>query len=189
MKFMSQLREQVLLHRAWFTVAAIMLALNIFLVFELVHVSGRVTTVLVPYDIATSHQVLRINPKETKNASYLTMLATADLEDLTNWTPATVKSQVARFLNRMTPSYRSDEEHHLLGQAKKNSGKDVSQAFFITRTKVQGDKVHIDGTMERWKKGQPQSSTQIHWVIGYAWNGAIPMIDSIDEHALKRTLQ
>lgn len=185
MKFMSQLREQVLLHRAWFVAAIIMAAVNVFLAMQLAAVSGRVTTVLVPYDVATAHGEVRVDANHARDAAYLTMLATSDLGNLTNWQGATVKNQIARFLARMTPAYRSAEEHQLVDQAKRNANGDVAQTFFVSSTSVQGTTVRLRGTLERWKKGQPQSSDDVKWTIHYEWNGSMPMIDSIKQSVVK----
>lgn len=187
-KFISQLQEQARLHRAWMFAAIGFALLAGYLAHELSTVSGRVNSILLPYNVATSRGPISVtNANNARNASYLTMIALSDVSVLTNWTPDTVKSQTARLVARLAPAYRAHQEHGLLAQAEKNTAKQITQTFYVTGTTVKGSTVSVIGTLERWKKGQPQTSANLTWKIRYQYVSGVPMITSLNSATVGAT--
>lgn len=186
MRFLSALRNEARDKRAWFAITTFLSAINIFLIFELVSVSGRVNNVLIPSGLIRGRVPVQMTAaKNAHNAQYLTTLAISDMSLLADWTPNTVKYQMARFIARLAPTYLGSQETVLLHAATRDSGKSFSQTFFVDGTVARGNTVSLTGELERWKHGAPQSSADMKWVLRYQWVDDIPYIDKVSESEVK----
>lgn len=177
---MDALRNQAKSSRAWMSVTLFLMGLIVFLVLALAAQSVNTPVRLIPqqYDAATGP--IEIASKLSGSEDYLTQVAIADVQNYTTWTPKTAPSQMARFVNRMTPKLYASQGAALMERAANLGGSEQSQSFFIDRTSVGGTNVIVEGTLTIWQGKEQVSNIRMVYTVGYVKQGGLPKITTFN---------
>lgn len=167
--------------RAWryatFVLSLISLALTGALVYEATHVP----VTLVPYGMSLAKGAVKVSPGGAANGAYLAYVAQADLSLVLNWTPSTVKSQIERFLNRLTPAAYAQEQTALLADAKLNKRNDITESFYPNHIQYAGNTVQVTGLLVRYAGSVKISSNPITYSLTYVFMQGTPYVSVIQK--------
>lgn len=184
MKFIDRVHNQAKINSAWFFCSIILGVVCVFLAYGLVKISLSKKRTLVPYSFEINKNIVDINDVDEnfENNDYLYLIAEADIKLFTDWTPATVKTQINRFINRFSSSLRKQENIRLKNYALDKTDTTISQRFIInTNPKMKGDLVQVTGIFQQWDGSVLVVDEERSYTIGYKYNGGIPYVVSFKQ--------
>jgi hypothetical protein len=160
--------------KAWRLASLVLGASVVFLTGALIFTAQNIPTILVPHDFAVNNERVKVTTNgEIRGTSgeYLVNLALSDISLITNFTPETVQTQYARFLNRTTDSLFANQGATLRAEATSLRKEATTQAFFPnerTRASTEGNKVEVSGTLIRWLSDREIVRQSETYVITYS---------------------
>lgn len=168
--------------KAWKVATLIFAAVTCVLAFALVKKSLQETIILIPHEIASAKGHIKLDTaSKMMNPDYLQYLAIADLNLLLNWTPASVKNQYARFLNRTSADLYSAQNVKLIQDAETFSKSATSQAFYPEGNVKVNEKglVRIEGLVVRWTGEKEVLRYKAAYLVQYKESGSTLLIDNV----------
>lgn len=158
--------------RAWKSACMVLGAVCGVLAFGLIYAERNAPMVLVPYGFATSDGKMKINPNGKAGEvapDYLATLALSDLETALDWTPETVETQNARFINRLTERLYADQNVDLMTKASEFRSSGTTESFYPNGTRVDAaqNTVIVDGTLVRWEGEKQTLHQKVTYKISY----------------------
>lgn len=158
--------------QAWKAACFFLGAVSLLLAYALVSSARNTPVVLVPYELATSGERMKVTTNgEIKGTSseYLANVALGDLSLILNYTPDNVITQHKRFLNRVTDELYAQQRETLLGLAAELKKQGITQSFYPSEVRVtpEGTRVLIVGTQVRYMAGKEMQRVQLRYQISY----------------------
>jgi len=176
MRYMNVLANQWQRSQAWIMVTFLLGGLCVWLVVSSMMESRNMAVRLVPQEYDMTHGPVEVDRTATSNEMYLTLIATADIKNYTDWTPRTVENAIGRFVNRMTPRLYSMEGPNLMLTAEDRAGGARSQSFYLESSAVKENEVRLKGRLQIWQGQEQVSNNSIEYTIGYSTSDGIPKI-------------
>lgn len=188
MRYMNALRNQWIASRAWMFCSIVSWGISIYLVTLIVGMNGQEAVRLIPYSFATSSGPITVTADAISNKStYLTAIATADINNYTTWKPNTVVSQTSRFVNRMAPGLYSAAGTKLINKASDRSKTEQAQSLFVSSTQVADNTVKILGILRMYQGIKQVKAVHMQYLLSYKSNNGMPMlVDFKANHVLPR---
>ncbi len=167
---------------SWFTVAIVMLGMNIYLGIQMGVNAANQPVRLVPCGFDQADGPVTVTNNGSGNEQYISLIGQGDIALLTTWTPGTVFDRFSRLLNRMTPEMYAAWGTTLLSDATQHASSMTSQAFFVSSVFAdKANEVEIRGNFRLWE-GKEEMNNESKWFrIKYRYIGDMPMIASIED--------
>ncbi|OCX68693.1 hypothetical protein A6M27_17005 [Acidithiobacillus thiooxidans] len=162
--------------RGWRYATFLISAIALGLLGTLIYVSTHQTTILEPYNISSAAGPVKVSPGSSTNGAYLSYVAQADLGLVLDWTPDTVKDQLDRFMNRLTPGLYAQEQSGLIAAAKLNKKNDITEAFYPHTVQYSGNTVQVTGLLVRYAGSILLSSTPQTYALTYSFTQGTPYV-------------
>jgi len=176
MRYLNALRNQWLAARGWMFATLVFAALAAWLALTLGRAVGDLPTRLVPYDFHTLEGPVEVGSDGRSSEAYLSRIALSDLQLYTDWTPATVASQYARFQNRLTPALYARVGSDLNDAASELADSERSQALFISGTAASDDRVRGHGVLRIWHGSELAEEREKRYELRYRFSGGMPWL-------------
>jgi hypothetical protein len=167
--------------RAWRYVSFVVSGIALILVMALVYVATHEPVTLVPYGMSLAKGPVKVHPGGDENGPYLAYVAQADLGLALNWTPNTVKAQLERFLNRLTPAAYAKEQASLLAAAKLDRQNDITEAFYPHRVQYAGNTVQVEGLLVRYAGSVQMTSKPVTYSLTYTFLQGKPYVSVLEK--------
>lgn len=167
--------------RAWRYASFIISGIALILAISLVYMATHAPVTLIPYGMSLAKGPVKIHPSGNNNGPYLAYVAQADLGLALNWTPSTVKAQLERFLNRLTPGAYSREQATLLAAAKLDKQNDITEAFYPNHIQYTGNTVQVEGLLVRYTGSIQIVSKPITYSLTYTFMQGKPYVSVLEK--------
>lgn len=165
---------------AWKHIAYLLGSVCVFLSVSMVWLRADAPAYIVPYELALAGEEVSVAPRSVIDPKYLTYLAEADIQLLTNWTPETIGLQYQRFLNRATRELRAQQEIELIKEATKLTKGIAIQSFYIKKTEVLDQTtVRLTGELVRWEGEKLAFRTPIKYLVEYAIENGYAEVNTV----------
>lgn len=171
----------------WRNVAIFQALIILVLLFGFIKAINSMPVVLVPQSFEADNGRVRVSSDIGANESYMLYVAEADLKFFTDWTPASVESQYARFLNRMAPSIFGAKSVELVEEAETLKGSGYSQTLTVTsRAMTRGGVVVITGNLIRYIGSEVILSEPVAYRLQYRFvDGRLPLLTRFSGEGVK----
>lgn len=173
--------------RAWQLVAIAMMAVNVFMAFNMVRMANAAPTRLVPYEFAANHGYVDVDPDGLNADQYLAHIAESDIKLYTDWSRETLDRQYNRFLNRTAPNLYNRKVIELRKEIEQLARAPYSQAFFPTGRTVVGPRaIAVEGNLNRWAGEKLVLAARVKYVLTYSFEGRLPAITDFEIQEISR---
>lgn len=162
--------------RGWRYAAFLISAVAIALLVALIYVATHQAVTLVPYRFSSAKGPVKVSPSSATNGAYLSYVALADLGLVLDWTPDTVKDQLDRFSNRLTPALYAQEQAGLIAAARLDKKNDITEAFYPHTVQYSGNTVQVSGQLVRYAGSILLSASPKNYALTYVFTQGTPYV-------------
>lgn len=186
MRYMSVLANQWQRSQAWIVVSFLLGGFCVYLLLSNVAQTKKMTVRLIPQEYDMVHGPVDVDRTATSSATYLTLIALADVKNYTDWTPRTVQNVTGRFVNRMTPSLYAVQGNQAMLAAEERAKGERSQSFYVEATSVKDEQVKITGILRIWQGQVEVSSDRTEYTLTYSSSDGVPKIQGFSARRVTR---
>jgi len=176
-KYINLLSNESAKSQGWMFASFILLGFCIYLGFLLKTTLSEMPVRLIPYGFETSKGVIETTKNGYMNNEYIQIVARADANLFSEFTPENAFRKSKQLVNRFEPSLYGASKADLLDQAQNNAEEQITQSYRIETVKSRdGSEALISGYLKRWEGAKLISEGFIHFAITYRYIDGIPYI-------------
>lgn len=178
-QLLDSVKQGVVEAKVWRSAFKFMAVVAFALLAGLLWFVAHPSIVLLPQGVAEATGPMKVTVGKATDPQYLTEVALSDLGLLLDWTPDTVTTQYARFLNRVTPALFASKQVSLVAEAQKHQKAAETEAFFPKTTTVQGLTVSVVGELDQWIASNQVVHQDTTYVVTYQFEGGMLHVASV----------